>query len=107
MAGNYRLDRRGFLRLTGAAGAAGALGASPLLAACGSSGPANSGGPAGKGITIREYVPGPQPVSGGRRGGTVRVAWSDAPDSFDPAIGSNLTAWDCLTEVVFFGGLMA
>ncbi|HEX9553597.1 MAG TPA: hypothetical protein VF983_10355, partial [Streptosporangiaceae bacterium] len=52
-------------------------------------------------------MPGPQPVSGGKYGGTVKVAWSDPPDSFDPALGSNLTAWDCLTELVYFGSLMA
>jgi ABC-type transport system substrate-binding protein len=103
------VDRRGFLRLTGAAGAVGALGAGPLLAACGGSAGSAGGGPkiAGKGVTIREYVPGPQPVSGGRYGGTVSVAWVDPPDSFDPAIGQSLTAWDCITELVFFGGLMA
>jgi ABC-type transport system substrate-binding protein len=100
-----QLDRRGFLRLTGAAGAVSAFGAGPLLAACSStSGPAAAGG---KGVSIKEYVPGPQPVSGGRYGGTLNVVWSDPPDSFDPAIGENLTAWDCLTELVFFGGLMA
>jgi len=99
--------RRGFLKLTGAAGAAGALGAGPLLAACAGS-PASPGGPsAGKGARIKEYVPGPQPASGGRYGGTVAVAWSDPPDSFDPALGQTLPAWDCLTELVFFGGLMA
>jgi len=98
------IDRRGFLRLTGAAGAVGAAG--PLLAACSSGGSGTT--PSGKtGIRISEHVPGPQPVSGGRRGGTVKVAWVDPPDSFDPAIGENLTAWDCLTELVFFGGLMA
>ncbi len=102
------LDRRGFLRLTGAAGTLGAFGAAgPLLAACsaGQTGPAT--GPAKAGAQIKEYVPGPQPVSGGRYGGTVKVAWSTAPDSFDPAIGENLTAWDCLTELVYFGALMA
>ena len=101
------LDRRGFLRLTGAAGAVGAVGgAGPLLAAC-SATPAGTG-PAGQaGIRIKEHVPGPQPVSGGRRGGTVKVAWVDPPDSFDPAVGENLTAWDCLTELVYFGSLMA
>ncbi|SRR5579875_612693 len=101
------LGRRAFLGLAGAAGAAGAAGvAAPLLAACSqaASGPA---GPAGGGVRIGEYVPGPQPVSGGRRGGTVNVVWSDPPDSFDPAVGSNLTAWDCITELVFFGALMA
>src|SRR6266704_3843337 len=91
------LDRRGFLRLIGAAG--------PLLAACSSTG---AGGLNHKtGIQVKEHVPGPQPVSGGRRGGTVKVAWVDPPDSFDPAIGENLTAWDCLTELVYFGSLMA
>jgi len=101
------LDRRGFLRMTGAAGAVGAVGgAGPLLAACSSGG---SGTSLNKktGIQIKEHVPGPQPVSGGRRGGTVKVAWVDPPDSFDPAIGANLTAWDCITELVYFGALMA
>ena len=100
------LDRRGFLRLTGAAGAVGAVGAAgPLLVACSSTG---TGGLNHKtGIQVKEHVPGPQPVSGGRRGGTVKVAWVDPPDSFDPAIGENLTSWDCVTELVFFGALMA
>jgi len=98
------IDRRGFLRLSGAAGAVGAAG--PLLAACSSSG-SGHGVKSKGGIQISEHVPGPQPVSGGRRGGTVRVAWVDPPDSFDPAIGANLTAWDCITELVYFGGLMA
>jgi ABC-type transport system substrate-binding protein len=102
------IGRRGFLRLTGAAGAAGALGASPLLAACGPSTPGGGTGPvAGKGVRIKEYVPGPQPASGGRYGGTVSVAWSDPPDSFDPALGESLTAWDCITQLIYFGGLMA
>lgn len=101
------LGRRGFLRLAGLAGTAGALGAGPLIAACGPGGSSGQGPGGRKGITIKEYVPGPQPVSGGVRGGTVRVAWSDPPDSFDPVVGENLTAWDCLTELVYFGGLMA
>src|ERR1700745_134293 len=101
---SFALDRRGFLRLAGTAGAIGAAG--PILGAWSGS----TGGhlPAkGTGVRIKEYVPGPQPVSGGRYGGTVKVAWSDPPDSFDPALGENLTAWDCLTELVFFGALMA
>ncbi len=97
--------RRGFLKLTGTAGALGAVGG-PLLAAC-STTPAGQTAVKKGGVRIKEYVPGPQPVSGGRRGGTIRVSWSDPPDSFDPALGENLTAWDCLTEVVYFGALMA
>jgi ABC-type transport system substrate-binding protein len=100
----FALDRRGFLRLAGTAGAIGAAG--PILGACSTSPGVNLGGKR-TGARIKEYVPGPQPVSGGRYGGTVKVAWSDPPDSFDPALGQNLTAWDCLTELVFFGSLMA
>ncbi|HEX9066330.1 MAG TPA: ABC transporter substrate-binding protein [Streptosporangiaceae bacterium] len=99
------LDRRGFLRLTGVAGALGATG--PVLAACSSGQPGGAVGATKGGARIKEYVPGPQPVSGGRYGGTVKVAWSTAPDSFDPAVGENLTAWDALTELVYFGALMA
>lgn len=107
LAGAVPLDRRRFLRLGGAAGAIGALGAAgPLLAACSSSG-TNEGGTATRGIQLKEYVPGPQPASGGRRGGTVKVAWENPPDSLDPAVGENLTAWDALTELVCFGSLMA
>ena len=50
---------------------------------------------------------GRRPVWAGRRGGIVKAAWVDPPDSFDPAVGENLTAWDCLTELVYFGALMA
>jgi ABC-type transport system substrate-binding protein len=105
--GTVPLDRRAFLRLTGAAGSLGAIGATgPLLAAC-SSTPGGRISSGHTGTKIKEYVPGPQPVSGGKYGGTVKVAWSDPPDSFDPALGANLTAWDCLTELVCFGSLMA
>jgi peptide/nickel transport system substrate-binding protein len=98
----WTTDRRGFLRLTGAAGLLGAL------AGCsyGAQAAASQSAPGG-GVRIREYVPGPQPVSGGRYGGTVAVVWSDPPNSFDPAVGYNLTAWDAITELVYFGGLMA
>jgi ABC-type transport system substrate-binding protein len=101
---SFALDRRGFLRLAGTAGAIGVAG--PILGACSTSSGGNLSGK-GTGARIKEYVPGPQPVSGGRYGGTVKVAWSDPPDSFDPALGQNLTAWDCLTELVYFGSLMA
>ncbi len=62
------VDRRGFLRLTGAAGALGAVGG-PLLAAC-STTPGGQTAIKKAGIKIKEYVPGPQPVSGGHYGGT-------------------------------------
>src|SRR5215475_6444756 len=99
------LDRRGFLKLTGTAGALGAVGGR-LLAAY-STTPGGTVIPKKGGVRIKEYVPGPQPVSGGSYGGTVRVSWANPPDSFDPALGENLTAWDCLTELVYFGALMA
>ena len=102
-------SRRGFLRLSGAAGLVtlGAAGTASSLAACSSGSAATSPSAPGGGVRIKEYVPGPQPVSGGRYGGTVRVVWSDPPNSLDPAVGYNLTAWDAITELVFFGGLMA
>jgi ABC-type transport system substrate-binding protein len=101
----WTTDRRGFLRLSGA-GLLGVAGAG-VLAGC-SYGVASAGQAApGGGVRIREYVPGPQPVSGGRYGGAVSVVWSDPPNSFDPAVGYNLTAWDAITELVYFGGLMA
>jgi ABC-type transport system substrate-binding protein len=96
------LGRRGFLRLTGAAGALGAAG--PLIGACASSPSATK--VTGHGVRIAEYVPGPQPVSGGRYGGKVSVVWSDPPNSLDPAVGYNLAAWDCITELVFAGSLL-
>jgi ABC-type transport system substrate-binding protein len=100
-------DRRGFLRLTGAAGLLGATGAVGGLAGCATStGGAGKTAPGG-GVRIHEYVPGPQPASGGRYGGTVNVVWSDPPNSLDPAVGYNLTAWDAITQLVFFGSLMA
>src|SRR5258706_10140814 len=98
------LDRRAFLRLTGAAGTLGAAG--PLLSGCSTSSGGHISGK-GTGAKIKEHVPGPQPVSGGRRGGTIKVAWSDPPDSFHPALGSNLTAWDFLTALVYFGLMIA
>ncbi|MGH3185627.1 MAG: ABC transporter substrate-binding protein, partial [Streptosporangiaceae bacterium] len=100
----WTTDRRGFLRLTGAAGLLGAGGA---VAGCSYGTQAASQSAPGGGARIHEYVPGPQPVSGGRYGGTTAVVWSDPPNSFDPAVGYNLTAWDAITELVYFGGLMA
>ena len=38
----------------------------------------------------------------------MRVVFQDPPDSFDPAIGSStLAGWDAVTEVVYFGGMLA
>ena len=103
----WTTDRRGFLRLTGAAGLLGAVGVTGAVAGCSSGTPTAGPSASGGGGQIHEYVPGPQPVSGGRHGGTVAVVWSDPPNSFDPAVGYNLTAWDAITQLVYFGGLMA
>src|ERR1700739_3675525 len=91
-------DRRGFLRLTGAAGLLGVVGPAGGRAGCstgnaapGANGATSTTAPGG-GVHIHEYVPGPQPVSGGRYGGTVNVVWADPPNSLDPAGGDNLTA---------------
>jgi ABC-type transport system substrate-binding protein len=100
----WMTDRRGFLRL---AGTAGLLGAGAVLTGCDYSTASAGQSPSAGGVRISEYVPGPQPASGGRYGGTVSVVWSDPPNSLDPAVGYNLTAWDAISELVFFGGLMA
>jgi peptide/nickel transport system substrate-binding protein len=49
-------------------------------------------------------VPGPT-VGQGTRGGRIVVAWQSEPDSFDPAIGYSLPAWDaqcCLTQAPLY-----
>src|SRR5262245_46928541 len=104
---DWTTDRRSFLRLTGAAGLLGAVGAAGAATGCSSGTSTTSQSAPGGGTQIHEYVPGPQPGSGGRKGGTVGVVWSDPPNSFDPAIGYNLTAWDAITQLVYFNGLMA
>src|SRR5262245_35308472 len=96
-------DRRGFLRLTGVAWLLGVVGgAGAALGAAGCSSSSSTGQPenAASGTKIHGYVPGPQPVSGGRYGGTVAVVWTDPPNSLDPAVGYNLTAWDVITALV-------
>lgn len=102
-----RLSRRELFVRAGQVSGAVALGG--IASACASnSAPGNgSNAPTGKGVQIHEYVPGPQPVSGGRYGGTVAVGWEEAPNSFDPAAGYNLPAWDAVTEVLYFGSLLA
>jgi peptide/nickel transport system substrate-binding protein len=90
--GSRRLSRRDLLKSAGT-GAAGVY-----LIGCGSSSklPARSATP---GQAVAAGVPGPS-VGKGRRGGRLLVAWENEPDSFDPAIGYSLPAWDaqcCLT----------
>jgi ABC-type transport system substrate-binding protein len=96
--------RRRFLEMAGLVGAAATLG--PLAAACGSSGTPTSS-TTGGGIQIAGTVPGPQPVSGGRDGGKIVVGYSDIADSFDPVLGVNLVGWDFISELGFFGSLLA
>lgn len=100
-----RLTRRQFLATTGRVSGSGALAA--LAAAC-TRGRATGASPGASGsVQITESVPGPPPVSGGRYGGRVVVGWTDGPNSFDPALGYSLSAWDGITELAFFGGLLA
>jgi peptide/nickel transport system substrate-binding protein len=80
------LSRRGLLLAagTGLAGlyAAGCGGSDAKLPA------AKSGG-----TKVAAGVPGPK-STGGRPGGRLLVAWETEADSYDPAIGYNLNAWD-------------
>src|SRR5262249_56653145 len=79
-------DRRGFLRLTGAAGLLGVVGgAGAALGAAGCSSSSSTGQPENaSGTKIHGYVPGPQPVSGGKDGGTVAGGLAGPPDSLRP-----------------------
>jgi peptide/nickel transport system substrate-binding protein len=45
-------------------------------------------------------VPGPPAFHTKKLGGTVVVAWPDGPNSLDPALGYNPTAWDALTQLL-------
>ncbi|MGH9303223.1 MAG: ABC transporter substrate-binding protein [Acidimicrobiales bacterium] len=90
------ITRRRFLGLLSAGAGATAL------SACGSGTPATTkttGAP--KGAKVTSGAPGPGPVSGGRYGGTVDVAWNSEANSFDPALGYNLQAWDALTCLLY------
>ncbi len=111
MTKDAHLSRRQFL------GAASAGLAAAGLAACGSSSPgaASTAGAGGgghdavKAAKILSGPPGPGPVSGGYYGGTLNVGWNAEANSFDPALGYNLQAWDALTCLLFtplyqFGG---
>jgi len=79
-----------------------------VAAACtgGSSGPPPSSA-SGVGVTIQGDVPGPGPVSGGHYGGRIVAGYATPPDSNDPAQSYNLFSYDIVTELVFFGGLLA
>lgn len=101
-----RFNRRTFLRLSAAAGGL-ALGGS-LAAACTRGGQKSTpSSTSTSGVVIAGTVPGPGPVSGGRYGGRVVVGYADPPDSNDPAQSYMLFSYDIVTELVFFGGLLA
>ncbi|HLH66059.1 MAG TPA: ABC transporter substrate-binding protein [Solirubrobacteraceae bacterium] len=46
-------------------------------------------------VTVAPGIPGP-PAGGGRRGGSIVVAWEAAGNSFDPALGYDLPSWDSI-----------
>jgi ABC-type transport system substrate-binding protein len=110
--GHGGLSRRQLLVRGGQLG--GLMAAGGVLAACDSGDGAATGAngfagrPEGAGARI-EGVPGPPAYRGGRRGGTVVVAWSEGPNSLDPALGYNVSAWDAITQLLYaplfaFGG---
>lgn len=98
------LTRRGFVGLVGGGALMVAVGG---LAACGGGG--ESGGVAGGGVTIPNAgsVPGPQPVSGGVRGGQLGVVYDEAPNSYDPHVGYTVSAYDVTSSLITFGGMLA
>jgi ABC-type transport system substrate-binding protein len=100
-----RFDRRKFLRLSAVAG--GLAMAGPVAAACTSSSKTPPSSTPTTGVVIAGTVPGPAPVSGGRTGGRVVAGYTTPPDSNDPAQSYNLFSYDIVTELVFFGGLLA
>jgi peptide/nickel transport system substrate-binding protein len=61
---------------------------------------ASAGPPPGAGERIRG-IPGPPAYEGGERGGTVVVAWNEGPNSLDPTLGYNPTAWDAITQLLY------
>lgn len=95
--------RREFLAVTGLA--SGTLALAALVASCSSKTSSGQKKP-GRVGTVSGAVPGPGPVTGGTYGGTVRVGWENEPNSLDPALGYNLSAWDAITQVLYFGGLL-
>ncbi len=103
MTQDAHLSRRQFL------GAASLGLAAVGLAACSSSGSGATATPgaadsrhdAAKRARVLSGPPGPGPVSGGLYGGTVDVGWNAEANSFDPALGYNLQAWDAITCLLF------
>ncbi|MGH9169428.1 MAG: ABC transporter substrate-binding protein [Acidimicrobiales bacterium] len=92
------ISRRRFLGLASAGAAA------ATLSACGAKSYTPGGSPSsdkGKGARVLAGPPGPGPVSGGLYGGTATVAWESEANSFDPALGYNLQAWDAITSLLF------
>src|SRR5207244_2878914 len=101
-----RVDRRQFLRLSAAAGGV-ALGGS-IVAACTKNSASSAVSSTSTSVaSIVGTVPGPGPVSGGKYGGRVLAGYTTPPDSNDPAQSYNLFSYDIVTELVFFGGLLA
>jgi peptide/nickel transport system substrate-binding protein len=84
--GRRALSRRQLL-MTAGAGAAGIY-----IAGCGSSSKLPAKATPG-GEAVATGVPGPT-VGKGTHGGRIVIAWENEPDSFDPAIGYSLPAWD-------------
>jgi ABC-type transport system substrate-binding protein len=89
------MSRRGFLGLASTSAAGAALGVWTS--------PAPVGALRGRAATapITSGPPGPGTVRGGRHGGVVHVAWPTGPNSFDAALGYNLTAWSAITCLLF------
>lgn len=87
MSGKRRdLSRRDLLQVAGT-GVAGLY-----ITACGGS-DSKVPGSGSAGGEVQTGIPGPK-STGGQRGGRLLVAWESEADSYDPAIGYSLQAWD-------------